>query len=172
MKTLVRSIDKQQRHINQDSKENALSIQDLTRTVDYNYRRFEKFEQEQLNKNQQFEYNESLRKHQQELDDRERQRENQEYQRRQQLEKQNQERKRKLQEKRERERMERERQENERLENQRLENERKQNKLVENSVDSPVLPPVAEHEVSVSSENEGNLTDSPPVPVVNPESLT
>lgn len=82
MRTLVRSIDKQQRVINQDAKENALSIRDLTRTVDYNHRRFEKFEQEQSYKNQQFEYNESLRKHQQELDEQEKQRKNQEYQNR------------------------------------------------------------------------------------------
>ena len=166
MRTLVRSIDKQQRVINQDAKENALSIRDLTRTVDYNHRRFEKFEQEQTYKNQQFEYNESLRKHQAELDEQERQRENEEYQNRLNQQKQQQQRERE-QQRRKLAAQERQRKLDEQAARQR---ERQQAIVNAQNVESPVQPPIAEHEVKV--EDAAVATQSPPVPVVNPSSLT
>lgn len=173
LKTLVRSIDKQQRVINQEAKQNALSIRDSKRTVEYNHRRFEKFEEEQSYKNQQFEYNESLRKHQQELDEQQEERkqetQNQQYQAR--LE----ERQQASQKNQSKDRNHGQNKQENRVVSQKTENRQhkeNQRNSVENAVDSPVQPPIAEHDVALPEQREEIVSESPPVPVLNPESLT
>jgi hypothetical protein len=170
LKTLVRSIDKQQRVINQEAKQNALSIRDSKRTVEYNHRRFEKFEEEQSYKNQQFEYNESLRKHQQELDEQQEERKQ---------EKQNQQQQARLEqqtrlEDRQRANKEKEVKDRSRGQNRKTENRQyiDRDNNVEDTVDSPVQPPIGEHDVALPEQREEIVEESPPVPVVNPQSLT